>query len=298
MVALLVSTGLAALAATPFDEGAWRAEVAAWKADRDQKLRKTDGWLSLVGLAWLKEGSNSVGSDPSSAVRLPAGKAPARLGTIELAGGKARFVAAPGESVSVDGRKVTSIDLRDDTAEQGPTVVEREPLLFFLIRRSDRLGVRIKDRQSATLARYHGLDYFPLDPALRLEGRFEPASTPTEVEVPNVLGATEKLAAPGHVVFTLGGREQRLLALDDTGDGRLFLVFGDLTNGHETYGGGRFLYTAPPAEGRVIVDFNRAYSPPCVFTPYATCPLPPRENRLPLRVEAGEKTWDGAHGAS
>lgn len=300
---LLLPCLLLAVAARPatlpggaLDDAAWRAEIAAWKADRDQKLRRSDGWLTLVGLAWLKEGTNSIGSDPASAVRLPAGRAPLQLGRIELAGTAARFVAAPGERVTVGGQPVENALLLDDHAEGGPTIVERPPLLFHLIRRDGRLAVRIKDRESANLSRFHGLEYFPLDPAWRLVGRFEALEPPGELEVPNALGFVEKYPAPGHVVFSLGGVEHRLVALDDTGDGRLFVVFGDRTNGKETYGGGRFLYVDPPQDGRVVVDFNRAYSPPCVFTPYATCPLPPKGNKLPLRVAAGELVWSGAPG--
>ena len=166
-------------------------------------------------------------------------------------------------------------------------------LSFFAIRRGDRLGVRVKDSEAATLKAFHGLDYFPLEPKWKLVARFEAAAEPKEIPIPNALGFDEPILSPGHVVFTLDGVEHRLLALDDTGDGRLFLVFGDKTNGRETYGGGRFLYTDPPQGGRVELDFNRAYNPPCVFTPYATCPLPPRENRLPMRIEAGEKSFAG-----
>ena len=142
--------------------------------------------------------------------------------------------------------------------------------------------MRVKDSEAATLKAFHGLDYFPLDRKWRIEARFEAAAEAREIPIPNALGFDEPILSPGHVVFTVGGQEHRLLALDDTGDGRLFLVFGDQTNGRETYGGGRFLYTDPPQDGRVVLDFNRAYNPPCVFTPYATCPLPPRENRLPF----------------
>jgi uncharacterized protein (DUF1684 family) len=185
-------------------------------------------------------------------------------------------------------------------AEGEPTRLEHGSLSFFVIERADRLAVRIRDRDASTLKSFAGMEYYPLDRAWRIEGRFEPAKEAREVPIPNVLGFEEKIRNPGDVVIEIDGVERRLLALDDTGDGRLFLVFGDETNGKETYGGGRFLYTEPPQDGRVVVDFNRAYNPPCVFTPYATCPLPPPGNRFPFPIRAGEKKYvhEAAHAAA
>jgi uncharacterized protein len=289
-------------AAASAPQMSWEDEVAAWKRSRFERLQKPDGWLTLVGLGWLKAGENSIGSDPKSTVLLPAGKAPARLGTLRLTGGAkptVTFSAESGVAVTRKGAAVSTLVLVSDAdakADDEPTLLQHGSLSFFLIRRGDRLGIRVKDSESAALKAFQGLDYFPLDRSLKLEGRFEPAAEVKEIPIPNALGFDEPILSPGHVVFTLQGQEHRLLALDDTGDGRLFLVFGDKTNGRETYGGGRFLYTDPPQAGRVTVDFNRSYNPPCVFTPYATCPLPPRENRLPLRIEAGEKSFLG-HGA-
>lgn len=277
----------------------WEENVAEWRKTRFERLRKPDGWLTLVGLGWLKTGDNAVGSDPKSAVVLPAGKAPEKLGVLRLSGsGENRqltFVAAEGAEVTHQGAPVAKLALVSDAdaGAAGPTMLQHGSLSFYAIRRGDRLGVRVKDRDAATLKAFHGLEYFPLDRSSRVEGRFEAAAEVKEVPIPNALGFDEPILSPGHVVFTLDGKEHRLLALDDTGDGRLFLVFGDKTNGRETYGGGRFLYTDPPQAGKVSIDFNLAYNPPCVFTPFATCPLPPRENRLPIRIEAGEKSFAG-----
>lgn len=278
----------------------WEEEVAAWKKNRFERLQRPDGWLTLVGLGWLKEGDNAIGSDPKSAVVLPAGKAPARLGALRLSGSGEQstvtFVAEQGVAVTHRGAPVAMLALVSDAdakGDDGPTLLEHGSLSFFVIRRGDRLGVRVKDSAAAALKAFHGLDYYPLDRKWRLEGRFEAAAEVKEIPIPNALGFDEPILSPGHVVFTFDGQEHRLLALDDTGDGRLFLVFGDKTNGKETYGGGRFVYTDPPQGGKVVLDFNRAYNPPCVFTPYATCPLPPRENRLPFRIEAGEKRFAG-----
>ncbi|MGE0639363.1 MAG: DUF1684 domain-containing protein [Thermoanaerobaculia bacterium] len=274
----------------------WEDRVAAWKRHRHDRLERTDGWLTLVGLSWLEEGDNRVGSAPDSRVLLPEGKAPALLGVIHKEGDRTTFRAAPGVTVASGGAAVTEIAMTSDR-DGTPTPIETGSLTFTVIERAERLAVRVRDSESETLRAFRGLDYYPLDPAWRIDGRFEPAAEVGEVSVPNAVGYEEKIRAPGHVVFELGGQEFRLLALDDTGDGRLFLVFGDPTNGSETYGGGRFLYTDEPRDGRVEIDFNRAYNPPCVFTPYATCPLPPPGNRLSVAVRAGEKRYshEAAH---
>lgn len=270
-------------------EATWAKELAEWKQWRDGRLRQPDSWLTLVGLAWLQPGDNPVGSDAASRVVLPK-SAPSRLGVLRLDGERVTFTAAPGAPVTADGKPVRTIEMKSD-ASGAATILHAGSVQFYVIRRSDRLAVRVKDSAAEALAKFKGLEYYSADLAWRVEARFEPSNPVGEVEVPNALGFTEKIAAPGHVVFTLGGVEHRLLALDDTGDGRLFLVFGDQTNGRETYGGGRFLYTDPPANGKVTIDFNRAYNPPCVFSPYATCPLPPPGNRMPVAVTAGEKKY-------
>ena len=292
---LLALAGLAALTLAAAAPGAFPGDLEAWKEWRAGRLQQPDSWLTLVGLAWLRDGDNPVGSDPAAAVRLPAGKAPAKLGTIRLAAGGATFVAEPGIAVTHAGAPVTTrLELADDAAQDGPTVLRHGTLSFYVINRSGRLGVRIKDSEAAALRNFKGLDYYPADPKWRVEARFEPAPAGSKLEVPDTVGGIQAIDQPGWVTFALADGEHRLVALDDTGDGRLFLVFGDRTNGRETYGGGRFLYTDPPAAGRVTIDFNRAYNPPCVFTPWATCPLPPPGNRLPVAIEAGEKKYAGA----
>lgn len=285
-VLLTLAAPLAGVTPAPDD---FDSSLAGWKKNRDERLRRPDGWLTLVGLGWLEPGENRVGSAAESRVVLPKA-APASVGTLQVDGERIRFTAAPGVAVRGGGKPVTSLDLADDR-DGAPTVLEVGTVSFYAIRRAGRAAVRIKDSAAPALAAFRGLDYYPADRRWRVEARFEPAPTPREVEVPNVLGYVEKMPSPGHVVFRWDGAEHRLLALDDTGDGRLFLVFGDTTNGRATYGGGRFLYTDPPVDGRVVIDFNRAYNPPCVFSPYATCPLPPRGNKLLFAIEAGEKKY-------
>jgi uncharacterized protein len=255
------------------------------------RLTGPDGWLSVIALAWLDEGDNSVGSGPENRVVLPG--APRRVGTVSVDHGSAVATFDRDSGVTIDGRVVTTVDLADDSTGS-PTKLRWGSLTFFLIRREDELAVRIKDSDSPARRSFVGIEYYPIDGRWRFAGRFEPSDPPVVSRVPTVLGMEEAYRVPGAVAFEREGTTHRLDAFLEEGETDLFLVFGDLTNASETYAGGRFLYTRPPDEdGIVVVDFNRAYNPPCVFTPFATCPLPLPQNRLPIRVEAGEKLYRG-----
>lgn len=289
VIGLLLALAILPAAAAPPEPASYDAEIAAFRARRDARLRSDDGWLTLVGLSWLTEGDNPVGSAPKSRIFLPSGKAPANLGTIRLENGAATFVAASGAAVTSDGKPVTSLAMKPDTSGT-PTVLTHGSLSLYLIKRGARLGVRVKDKEAAKLKEFKGVPTFAVNPLWRLVARFEPYDPPRKIDVPNILGSTEADESPGAVVFEVKGEKYRLEAVTEDDSGELFLIFGDRTNGVETYGGGRFLYTAPPKNGTVVVDFNQAINPPCVFTPYATCPLPPRPNRLPIRIPAGEKS--------
>jgi uncharacterized protein (DUF1684 family) len=271
-------------------------EVLAWRARRIARLIGPEGWLALVGLFWLEEGDNPVGSDPSCRVILPADQAPSRVGTIAVSKAGVRFESGPRSGVTHFGAEVGTLDLRDDH-EGEPTVLELGRLRFNLIRRFDRLAVRVRDTESPARRTFGGIASYPIDPSWRFEARYEPHRPMRASHVPTVLGIDEVYATPGALAFVVGGETHRLEAFLEPGETDLFIVFGDLTNGTETYNGGRYLYTAPPDEqGMVVLDFNKAYNPPCVFTPYATCALPLPANRVPLRVEAGEKRYESAAG--
>jgi hypothetical protein len=268
------------------------AAVEEWRARRDQRLRAADGWLSLAGLYWLEEGENRFGSDPANDLVLPAGAAPAQAGALQVTGKEVTLRAAPGAGLTVAGQPVTNLALRTDAIPEGPTVVELGRLSFQVIERNGKLAVRLKDRENPALLAFTGMEYFPIAAAWRVEGRLEPYQPPKQIPVPNALGWVENSPSPGAIVFEMDGKEHRLDPILEPGETDLFVIFGDPTNGKETYGAGRFLYAKPPGpDGKVVLDFNQAYNPPCVFTPYATCPLPPRQNRLPFRVEAGEKKY-------
>jgi len=269
-------------------------DVLAWRARRIARLIGPEGWLAVVGLFWLEEGDNPVGSDPSCGVILPADKASGRVGTIVVSKAGVRFEAEPRSGVTHLGAEVATLDLRDDL-DGAPTVLELASLRFHLIRRFGRLAVRVRDTESPGRQTFGGIGSYPIDPSWRFEASYEPHQRIRASHVPTVLGIDEVYATPGALAFVVGGETHRLEAFLEPGETDLFIVFGDLTNGTETYGGGRYLYTSPPDEqGMGVLDFNKAYNPPCVFTSFATCALPLPANRLPLRVEAGEKRYHPA----
>jgi uncharacterized protein (DUF1684 family) len=277
---------------SPPTADSYRAEIETWRAKRIERLRSDTGWLTVVGLFWLEPGKNAVGSGPGNRVVLPAGKTPSYVGALELSGGAATFHAAPGSGVVAAGRPVTTIPLRSDVTGE-PTVLSIGPVSFYTIQRGERLGVRVKDSQSDARRDFHGIESYPIDARWRVEARFEAYNPVKKIPVPNVLGVEELTDSPGALVFELHGKTYRLDPVIETGETDLFVIFGDRTNGRETYGAGRFLYAPPPVDGKTVLDFNKAYNPPCVFTPYATCPLPPPQNKLPIEIPAGEKRYAG-----
>ncbi len=279
--------------AAPTIDDAYRQEIEGFRQERVNGLKKPEGWLSLVGLFWLQEGDNRFGSGAENRVIFPEGSAPEVVGNLVRHGDKVSVEAVAGAGLTSGGQPVTRLDLAADADENGPTHLEVGSLRFYVIRRGDRLGVRVKDVESSTLKSFTGLDNYPIRPDWRFEARFEPYDPAKKVPIPNVLGQVEDISSAGAVVFEMAGKTFRLDGLGEPGEG-LFLIFADDTNGSETYGAGRFLDTDPPKDGKVVVDFNQAYNPPCAFTAFATCPLPPKQNRLELRVEAGEKRFAGA----
>ncbi len=295
-IALLAALALPAAAAAPaaVPPDTYLREVATWRAERETRLRADDGWLTVAGLIWLEPGRVRFGSGPACQVRLPA-SAPAYAGDLELEAGRVRYSLAPGVVAGLDGRPAPARgELHNDHAEH-PTVLAFGPVSFYVIQRGQRLGVRVKDRDSAARRDFKGLDWYPVEERWRVEARYVPYESPRSVAVPNVLGQVEEMASPGYVVFKLGETELRLEPVLESPQAQdFFFIFRDATTGKTTYPGGRFLYAPRPAGGRVTLDFNKAYSPPCAFTPFATCPLPPKQNRLEVAIEAGER-FAGSH---
>ncbi len=284
-----------------FDEAVWQDGVEQWHRGRIERLRQPDGWLSLVGLEWIEPGDNVVGAGPEASIQLPDGTAPDRVGVLTLTPasdaqpGSVRFVPDPTAEVLIGGVAVTEpVEVIADNP--GPaTVLSIGTLRATVLDRGGQFAVRLKDTAAPLLSSFEGIDRFPLDPSWRIEARFERYDPPKSLPVPTVLGTVEDTPSPGAVVFERDGQTIRIDAQPGGEDGSLFLVFGDTTNGKTTYGGGRFVYTEPPVGDTVVVDFNRSYNPPCVFTPYATCPLPLPEARFKLAIEAGEKVWGDHH---
>ncbi|MGB7759779.1 MAG: DUF1684 domain-containing protein [Bryobacteraceae bacterium] len=250
-------------------------EIARWRRARASALQAEGGWLTVAGLFWLHEGANPFGSDPASEIALPDG--PAQAGVFELRAGTVA-VTMKGESA------------RREVQPDSSDVLKAGRLSLFLIKRGDRLGIRLKDPENPARKEFHGLDYFPVSEQYRVLARW--VAAPRQIPVLNVLGQTEPSQCPGYAEFRIGAQELRLYPILEAPDAQeLYYVFRDRTSGRETYAAGRFLYSDLPKDGRVTLDFNKAVNPPCAFTPYATCPLPPPENRLPVRIEAGEKKY-------
>jgi uncharacterized protein (DUF1684 family) len=269
----------------------YRAEIEKARAARLAELRADDGWLTVTGLLWLKPGKNAAGSAPGSDIVLPA-KAPKQLGTFELADGRVTFTAAPGVTATSEGAPVQQKVL--DTRGGDKTALTVGDLRMFLIRRENRYAIRMRDMNSPMRRGFKGLTYFPLNEAFRIDATFTAYPEPRKIKIPNVLGQNPEMVSPGVVSFTLNGTEIRLEPVYETDEKKdLFFIFKDPTSQDTTYPAGRFLHTPLPQNGRVVVDFNLAYNPPCAFTDFATCPLPPRQNQMPVRIEAGEQAYHG-----
>lgn len=269
----------------------YETEILSWQQEMESKLRAENGWLSLAGLFWLEEGEHSVGSAPASAIPLPPGSAPENLGLLRYRDGKVYLHVLTDETVTVDGKPSRGAWLRDDTAAEGPSLVSSGSITFFVIRRGNQYGIRVRDRDSLNRQTFTGRKWFVVDPAWQIQGRFVPHNPPRQMEIMNVVGILETMENPGVVEFSVDGHDFRLEAFKSDVD-KLWLVFKDATNRSQTYPTGRFLVAPVAADGVVTLDFNRAYNPPCAFTPYATCPLPPPGNTLSIPVEAGEKKPD------
>ena len=269
-------------------DSGYEASIERWHTAREARLKADDGWLTVAGLFWLKDGVNNAGSAPSSTIRLPRGAA--HIGDFTFHEGKTTFRANPAVELKIDGKPAKSAAaLRSDTDSGGPDQLTIGDFTMFVIHRGQRYGIRLKDTQSEYRRSFTSLHWFPIREEYRVVARFVLYDAPRKIAVPNILGEVEEEPSPGYAVFNLQGHEYRLDPVIE--EDQLFFIFRDQTSGKETYGSGRFLYADMPKEGKVILDFNKAYNPPCAFTPYATCPLPPKQNRLPLRIEAGELTY-------
>lgn len=275
------------------DPTKYSQEIEQWQGQRLTELTSDSGWLSLIGLFWLKEGTNTFGSDAHSDIVVP--KVPQHAGKFMLSNGIVTFETSTENTFTVDGAPITSLQLKSD-ADGKPTIVRNGSLSFQIIKRGEKLAVRVKDKDNPDRLKFRGLEYFPTSLKWRIDARFEPYNPPKQVPILNVLNMESDEPSPGAIVFDIDGKTYRLDAITEPDEPRLFMIFADDTRGKETYGAGRYLYVEPPDKNnRVVIDFNKAYSPPCAFTNFATCPLPPKQNILPMRIEAGEKYTDHGH---
>jgi uncharacterized protein (DUF1684 family) len=283
----------AATAATPVDPAAEQTSVLQWREQRFSSLTSDAGWLTLAGLFWLREGKNSFGSASGNDLVLNNPALASTAGAFELGDRTVRFVAQPSGGVTLNGAPAGSVLLKTD-ASGDPTILASGTLRFFVIERGGKFGVRVRDLNNPRRREFHGLQYFPISSGWALTARFVPYPAGRRIKIINILGMEEEDVSPGAVVFTKDGREWRLdTVLEGPGEQELFIMFADGTSGAETYGGGRFLYIPLPSGNTALLDFNKAFNPPCALNDFATCPLPPPQNRLQLRVEAGELKYAG-----
>lgn len=287
MRALVLALALSTAAAdvTP----AYRAEIEKYRKDRIAELTAPNGWLAVQGLFWLHDGANPAGSDPASEIKLPP-RTPKKAGVFTLKDKTVTFTPEPGTAVTSAGKPVETFTFDPQKGEDSAVTINGVTL--FVIRRSDKIGVRMLDPESDARKHFDGLKYFPLDATYRVKAKFIPYEKRKTVQVPNVLGQLVPMESPGRVEFTLDGKPYSLEPVYETAKHEdLFFIFKDLTSRTETYAAGRFLHTPLPKDGVVDLDFNRAYNPPCAFTDFATCPLPVKENQLQVRIPAGELRW-------
>jgi uncharacterized protein (DUF1684 family) len=268
-------------------DNAYLQEIERWHAQRIERLTAPNGWLSLAGLEWLKPGANRIGSARDNDIVLA--KAPAHLGTITWADDGTLSIALDAtDGVTIDGATGTRAVLRDDS-HANPTTVAFGSVNFIAVDRGGRKGLRVRDSEAETRTRFAGIERFRVDDTWRIVANWVPLDSPYSLATGTVIGTIERYPAPGRAVFERDGKRFELYpVLEAPGDTQLFLIFADATSGKETYGAARFLYADMPRDGKIVLDFNKAYNPPCAFTPYATCPLAPPENRLDVRVTAGE----------
>ncbi len=270
------------------DAAAYEADLATWKQRRITSVAGADGWTTLAGLHWLDSASYRVGSDSANGIVLPP-QAPRLLGTIERTTGGLRFDAAPRADVRIEGAPVDTTLLETDAEGARPTVLEAGSLTLRLIERSGRVALRVKDTLHPSRASFAGLEYYPVDTVWRLRARLVPHKEPKTLRVIDVLGQVQTYESPGALEFRHAGETYRLDAAIEPGVNDLFVMFRDKTSAGETYPAGRYVYAPlPDSTGATVLDFNRAYNPPCAFTALATCPLPPPENMLPIQIRAGE----------
>ena len=269
----------------------YEAEITKFQQDREAALKTDTGWLTIGGLWFLTEPETTFGSDPLNDIVLQEA-APGRAGTFVMRNGKVSVKAADGVSFQLDGKTVTTADLRPD-GEGQPDRIAFGDIQLWVHNSGDRLSIRMRDKNNPLREEFTGTSWFPINAAYRVEGTYTPYEKPKVIEVPNILGDIDKMPISGVVTFTINGQEHKLEPVAEAGDKQFWFIFRDLTSQKETYPAARFLYAPAPVNGKMVLDFNKAQNPPCAYNPYTTCPLPTEQNRLRSRIEAGEMRYAG-----
>ena len=267
--------------------------IKTWRTDRAERLKSDNGWLNLAGLFWLEPGESTFGADSANTVVFPGEATADFIGSFILNGDSVQMKVLPDATVIADSLQATDITIYVANGESNP-LLSHETLRWFVIQRGDRIGIRLRDLNSSLVRDFEGIDNYPTDENYNVKAKFQSYNPPKLVEIDNIIGLTSVDTVYGALVFELDGQEYQLDPLGKS-DG-MFLMFADATSALETYGGGRYLYPpAPDENGIVALDFNKAYNPPCAFTDFATCPLPPKQNLLPIAIRAGEKNFKASH---
>ncbi|MEO6315369.1 MAG: DUF1684 domain-containing protein [Chitinophagaceae bacterium] len=270
----------------------YKDQLNQWYQQRAEQLKAADGWLNLAGLFWLEEGRNNFGSGDTLKIKFPAGTIPPYAGFFELRGNQVTQYAAPGVKILIN-QKETSTALVFNNEINAAPLSAFGSLRWVIIKRGNKIGIRLRNLESAAVKNFKGIDHYPVDDKLVVRAHLEGSTLPGSIAITNVLGQVNEQSSPGKLHFTVAGTAYTLDALEE--NNQLFIIFADATSGETTYPSGRFLLAEKPgAGGFTTIDFNRAYNPPCAFTEFATCPLPPRQNILPFAVTAGEKNF-GLH---
>ena len=266
-------------------------EIAKFREAREAVLKTDTGWLTIAGLFFLTKPETTFGSDQANDIVLPAG-APARAGTFSMHDGKVSVKAASGVSFVLNGNTITSADLKSDGAGT-PDRIGLQDLTLWVHQSGDRLAIRLRDKNNHLRREFTGLNWYPVKPAYRVVADYVPYDTPRTMQIPNILGDIDTMVSPGTAAFEMDGQRMQMIAVADPDHPKeLWFIFRDLTTGKETDPAARFLYAPLPENGKVALDFNRSQNPPCAYNAFATCPLPPQQNKMPVRVEAGEKIYE------
>ncbi|MDP1815533.1 MAG: DUF1684 domain-containing protein [Leadbetterella sp.] len=261
-------------------------EINDWHKQREENLKKENGWLNLAGLFWLNEGRNTIGSDTKNDHLFPGDKCPDFLGEIFLRNGEVEFSVLNGHEVFIEGVKIQKVKI---FPSEKPIILQYGSLKWLVIKRGEKFAIRLRDLKSPFLEEFTHIEHFKIDPKWNFTAKFVKTDN-KKISILDITGQTSQQDSPGKLVFRIGKKEYSLDVLAE-GD-QFFVIFGDKTNKISTYGGGRYIYTQlPDAAGNVKIDFNKAYNPPCAFTPFATCPLPPKQNLLNVKIDAGEKNY-------